>query len=239
MTPTVRIALIGDYNSAVKAHVAIPQALAMAGNACGCAVEPVWFTTDQILAKHAAHFDEYHGFWCVPASPYASMDGALAAIRFARERRQPYLGTCGGFQHALIEYARNVLGFAEADHAESNPHSAMPIISGLACALRERTESIRLLRDSRMHRLYGALEIEEEYNCGFGPNAQFAHLFERPELRITGRNEAGDMRIIELAEHPFFVATLFQPERSALRGKQHPMTTAFIQAAIETALVHE
>lgn len=235
MTSTVRIALVGDYNSAVKAHIAIPQALALAGNACGCTVDPVWLATDQILSKHAPHFHGYHGFWSVPASPYASMDGALAAIRFAREQRRPFLGTCGGFQHALIEYARNVLNFAEADHAESNPRSTMPIISGMSCALRERSEIIRLLPDSRMHRLYGTLEIEEEYNCGFGPNAQFAHLFDRPELRITGKNENGDMRIIELADHPFFVATLFQPERRALQGKQHPVTNAFVVAARDAA----
>jgi CTP synthase (UTP-ammonia lyase) len=228
---TVRIALIGDYHPQVKAHIAIPRALALAAEACGCEVAPVWLPTEEILPRLAAHFADCHGFWCVPASPYVSMEGALAAIRYAREQGKPYLGTCGGFQHALIEYARNVLGLAEADHAESNPQGNLSIIAPLSCALRERKEMIRLQPGSRMHQLYGTLEIEEEYNCGFGPNAALAHLFERPELRITGRNYEGDMRILELAEHPFFVATLFQPERRALQGERHPVVTAFVKAA--------
>src|SRR5204862_344720 len=77
----------------------------------------------------------FDAIWCVPNSPYASMEGALCAIRFARESGRPFLGTCGGFQHTIIEYARNVLGFHEADHAESNPAAALPLISRLACFL--------------------------------------------------------------------------------------------------------
>jgi len=68
----------------------------------------------------AAGFD---GFWCVPASPYRDIDGALRAIRFAREQRRPFLGTCGGFQHAVLEYARNVLGWADAEHGELAPNA--------------------------------------------------------------------------------------------------------------------
>ena len=230
MSRPLRIALIGDFCAEVKAHIAIPRALAQAAALCECTVEPIWLATDRIPNEHAARFADYHGFWCVPASPYASMEGALAAIRFARVMRRPFLGTCGGFQHALIEYARNVLGLTEADHAESNPEARLPIITPLACALRERSERVLLQPGSQVQNLYGELEVEEEFNCGFGPNACLAHVFQRPDLRVTGRNESGEMRVLELTDHPFFVATLFQPERRALRGEAHPLTIAFVQA---------
>src|SRR5206468_9697656 len=100
---------IGDFNPNVTAHQAIPKALALAAEATGCPVEPVWLATDQVRVDDEQQFAGFDGLWCVPASPYASLEGALWAIRFARERGVPFLGTCGGFQHALLEYARNVV----------------------------------------------------------------------------------------------------------------------------------
>jgi CTP synthase (UTP-ammonia lyase) len=94
----------------------------------------------------------FDGLWCVPASPYRSMDGALTAIRFARERSRPFLGTCGGFQHAVIEYARNVLGWPDAEHAETSPDAARPVINELECALVEATETVTLFPGTRIAR---------------------------------------------------------------------------------------
>src|SRR5258706_6934521 len=131
----VRIGLVGNYNPTVPAHQAIPIALRMAGEALACDVEGVWLETETIQGDVAALLGDFDAIWCVPNSPYKSMDGALAAIRFARESGRPFLGTCGGFQHALIEYARNALGFPEADHAESNPAATLPLISRLSCSL--------------------------------------------------------------------------------------------------------
>ena len=119
-----RLALIGDHNPEVVAHRAIPLALELAQKNLSSVLQWDWIGTDAItdaprqLAGHA-------GVWCVPASPYKSMDGALAAIRFARETKRPFLGTCGGFQHALIEFARNVIGVTGADHAET----AQPLVT--------------------------------------------------------------------------------------------------------------
>src|SRR5215472_517831 len=112
MTSKIRIGLIGDFNPSVKAHIAIPQAVALAANALACAAETSWLATPQLEHNATELLSAYDALWCVPASPYASMEGALSAIRFARERGIPFLGTCGGSQHAIIEYARNVLGLA-------------------------------------------------------------------------------------------------------------------------------
>ena len=220
----IRIGLIGDYKTDVIAHQAIPKALELAGDP----VEHVWLPTEELLSATLSGFS---GFWCVPASPYESMEGALRAIRYAREQRRPFLGTCGGFQHALIEYARNVLGFTEADHAESNPDSSMPLMTNLVCPLVEAEGLIRFAPGSRAAQIYGALHARERYHCSFGLNPRYRDLFAASALRFSGVDESDDIRVVELTGHPFFMATLFQPERSALAGHVHPLIQAFVRAA--------
>jgi CTP synthase (UTP-ammonia lyase) len=235
MTPTVRIALIGDYDPSVPAHVAIPRALALAADTLECPTEPTWLATPTLAPDAATALASFHGVWCVPASPYASTDGALNAIRFARERGVPFLGTCGGFQHALIEYARNARGHAGADHAESNPDAALPLIGPLACPLVEASGRVTFADGSRVRSIYGRPEAEETYRCRFGLNTAHRALVEDDRLRFTGFDDNGEPRVAELDGHPFFMATLFQPERSALAGRDHPLVGAFLRAALERA----
>jgi CTP synthase (UTP-ammonia lyase) len=167
-----------------------------------------------------------------PGFPYADAGGALAAIGFARESGRAFLGTCGGFQHALIEYALNVLRLPEAEHAETNPRAERPLIAPLSCALVEREGALRLRAGSKLREIYGTDNAVEVYHCSYGLSPRFAAEFERaPGMRVGATDDAGAVRAIELADHPFFVATLFQPERSALRGAAHPLITAFVAAA--------
>jgi CTP synthase (UTP-ammonia lyase) len=231
MQPLVRIALVGDYSPEVTAHIAIPRALDLAAAMVECDTAPDWIATPDLDRDAELTLAPYHAIWCVPASPYANMGGALNAIRFARETGRPFLGTCGGCQHALIEYARNVLGLAAADHAESNPDAELPLITPLACALNEARGSIRLLGGTRVRAIYGRDEIVEGYNCSYGLNPAFRAQLEAGQLRVTGVDDTGDVRVVELDGHPFFVATLFQPERSALAGVAHPLIAAYLQAA--------
>lgn len=158
------------------------------------------------------------------------MEGALRAIRFAREHNVPFLGTCGGFQHALIESARNVLGISDADHAETNPAGSTLIVSPLACSLVEQTGTIRLREGSLIRTACGCEQIVEADHCRHGLNSEFRDRLETGALQFTGWDESGDVRVLELQEHPFFVATLFQPERSAVRGESHPLICAFVRA---------
>ena len=124
----------------------------------GCPIEPLWLDT---LACEQAGFEGFHALWCVPGSPYHSMDGALRAIRFARENHLPFLGTCGGFQHALIEYARNVRGWTYADHAETNVNASLLLIERLACSLAEGQGQVRFSDGSRIQQIYGTEEASE------------------------------------------------------------------------------
>ena len=229
---TIRIALVGDYNPDVPAHQAIPEAIRLSAQRLGVVVEPVWTHTATLRPDVPSQLAGFAGIWCVPASPYANTDGALAAIRFAREGGRPFLGTCGGFQHALLEYARNVLGRGEADHAETAPEAALPLISRLSCSLVEQRGKVTLAAGSRLRAVYGADEAEEGYRCNYGLNPAYESLFRGTALKVAARDAAGEVRAVELAGHPFFVATLFQPERAALRGAEHPLITAFVGAAV-------
>ena len=234
MSNPVRIALIGDYSPHVPAHVAIPHALELATGDLGCTCEVTWMRTDspELHNQQQWTLGSYAGIWCVPGSPYASMDGALHAITFARRQNIPFLGTCGGCQHALIEYARNVLGLAEADHAESNPTSSLPLIAPLSCSLVEVSDVIKLIPGTRFAHLYEKNEIRERYHCSFGPSLQYQHLFDDGKMRIAGLDKHGGARAFELTTHPLYMLTLFQPERSASTNVVHPLMRAFVQAML-------
>jgi len=228
MKGRVTIGLIGDRNDSVPAHQAIPLALEHAAETLGIAAAYEWVPTERIRsASRVASFD---GLWCVPASPYRSMEGALLAIRCAREGRIPFLGTCGGFQHAIIEYARNVLGWLDATHAESDSGAALAVISPLSCGAMHGTGSVPLLPGTRIAAAYGTDEATEEYRCSYGVNPDFRASLVAGPLRETARDDTGDLRAVELDDHPFFVATLFQPERAALRGRPVPLVNAFVAA---------
>jgi CTP synthase (UTP-ammonia lyase) len=232
MNKVIKVALIGDYHPEVKAHRAIPKALSMAAEKLGCIVKDDWIETHLIAGDADKWLGVYDAVWCTPASPYVNMSGALEAIKYARESGKPFLGTCGGCQHALLEYARNVLGLKEADHAETNPDASVLFVSPLKCALRDVREEIRLAPGSRAREIYGADAVEEEYNCGFGLNPEYKARLEESGVKIGGVDIEGDARIFEFPGHPFFVATLFQPERSALYGERHPLVEAYVMAAL-------
>jgi CTP synthase (UTP-ammonia lyase) len=227
----IAIALVGDFDPSVAAHQAIPPALRLAADVVGCTVTPTWLHTAALARHGLAVLEGCAGIWCVPASPYADTDAALAAIRLARESRRPFLGTCGGFQHALIEYALNVLRLPEAEHAEVNPRADRPLIAPLACPLVERTGRLRLRAGSRLREIYGTDAAEETYHCSYGLDPRRAAAFDGAAgMRVCATDDADEVRAIELADHPFFIATLFQPERSGLRGVAHPLITAFVAA---------
>lgn len=225
----IRIALVGDFDATVPAHQAIPPALQLAAEALDTKVEATWLGTEGIHSPDDLH--GFHGIWCVPASPYRSMDGALRAIRHARENGVPFLGTCGGFQHAVIEYARHVLGWHDAEHAETAPEAERAVIAPLACALVETRAEVRFVPGTRLSEAYGEPSSIEGYRCRFGLNPRFAEELMRGPLRLAARDEDGEVRAVELDGHPFFVATLFQPERAALQGHCPPLAKAFVQAA--------
>ncbi|MBD0382886.1 CTP synthase C-terminal region-related (seleno)protein [Paenibacillus sedimenti] len=227
----IRVGLIGDYDQEVKAHVAIPMAIQLAANDLGFQVEFEWISTPSLEQDSEQKLAKYQALWTVPASPYASMQGALNGIRYAREQQIPFLGTCGGFQHMIIEFARNTMGLSEADHAEENPHASLMLVAPLTCSVSEKTHAFKLKTGSKVAAFYGNDEITEQYGiCNYGLNPEFAPMLEQAGMIIAGIDENGETRIMELNQHPFFIGTLFQPERSAFNNIVHPLIKAFLEA---------
>ncbi|EEF60783.1 CTP synthase C-terminal region-related (seleno)protein [Pedosphaera parvula] len=231
-----RIALVGDFNSKVIAHQAINASFALWNSSTAKPIAPIWTGTDTILPGNDSLFTDFQGIWCVPASPYKSIDGALWAIQFARTRSHPFLGTCGGFQHALLEYARNALNLATANHTELDPSTEFPLLHRMQCSLVEKSQIISATGHGRFTSMYGATEGTEAFHCSYGLNPAYENLFQNTPLQITARSEDNEIRAIELTNHPFFLATLFQPERKALTGQLHPLVHSFFSAAASCAL---
>ena len=236
---TLHIGLIGDRNESVPAHLAIPPALDLAAATLGEAtkVEAVWLPTETLAGVDpdllTARLSAFQGLWCVPNSPYASEAGALAGIRYARDNGVPFLGTCGGFQHSLLGYARDVLGLSGAQHAEIHPGTDFPLLMRMKCSL-DGQSKISLTEGSRLRALYGRAEVSEPYQCSFGLNPEYESRLADGRLRFVGRDEGGEVRALEIDGHPFYVATLFQFERGALceNPEAHPVIRAYLQAVL-------
>lgn len=226
--PLVRIALIGDYDPQITAHQAITKALDLAAASTGFSVEAQWLGTESLSSS--TQLEGFDGVWCVPGSPYRNLDGALLAIRFAREQQRPFLGTCAGFQHAVLEYARHVLGWSDAEHGESAPHAERAVLIPLSCSLVEARDTIHLQAGSLIAQAYPSLAIEEGYHCRYGVNPHLADALLSADLYATGHDAAGELRAVELHGHPFFVGTLFQPERAALTGRAPALVCGLLKA---------
>lgn len=224
MATPATIALVGDFDPSVTAHVAIPKALDAAGVT---GLQWVWVPTESIQSE--ADIARFDAVWCVPDSPYRNEVGAIIAIRHARESGKPFLGTCGGYQHAVLEYTRNVLGHTEASNVEVDPNCTMPVIGALTCALIEQSGDVTFTERSKLASLFGAT-ANEGYHCSYGVNADYLGLFDATPLAFSGFDQDGDPRALELDGHPFFIGTAFQPERAALEGRAHPLINAFAQA---------
>jgi CTP synthase (UTP-ammonia lyase) len=225
-----RIAVIGDYSGEVTAHRAIPGALELARSGSGADVAWEWVAT-RSLTDAASTLAGFSAAWLVPATPYENMQGALDAARWAREAGRPILGTCGGFQHMIIEFARNAAGIAAADTSETNPDGKELVVTRLSCSLVEQTGGVRFSPGSLLARAYGRAGATEGYRCNYGFNAGYRASLETAGLRFTARDEAGEVRGAELASHPFYAGVLYQPERSSLRDEVHPLLAAFVKAA--------
>lgn len=241
----VRIGILGDFNPEFRSHHATNDALQHAARKLNLEVESRWLPTPSLIEPGAAALlDSYDGFLASPGSPYKSFDGMLKGIEFARVNDRPFLGTCGGFQYALIECARNVIGIADANTAEEDPNGKNIVIYPVACAVPDRAQGapklsgigpeIRLAPGSFLAGHYGEKEIiKEEFFCNFEVNPEFEWTAMEAGFPIVARGSQGECRAFESPAHQFFIATLFQPQLSSREGHPHPLVVAFVQAVAE------
>jgi CTP synthase (UTP-ammonia lyase) len=226
MTNTIEIGIIGDYDSSNPTHVATNEGIAHAAEFLPShTVSAIWLPTDQ---RH--RFDDFHGLICSPGSPYKSLEGALRGIQCARECTIPFLGTCGGSQHLILEYARNVMGIQEASHAETDPYASCLFITPLSCSHVGKTMEVNVKPGTRAADIYKNTRATERYYCNFGLNPAYQDRLEGAGLQISGVDEAGEARIMELPQHPFFIGTLFVPQAHSAKGHPHPIVMEFVRA---------
>jgi len=124
-----------------------------------------------------------------------------------------------------------VLGIKDAEHEESAPGASTLFISKLACSLVGKTQEIKIAPDSIAHRAYGKQEVMEQFFCNYGLNPVFRNEVNKGKLNITGVDPEGEVRIVELSDHPFYVATLFLPQVASKRESPHPLVLAYLKAA--------
>jgi CTP synthase (UTP-ammonia lyase) len=218
---TTQLGIIGDFEKANQTHLGTNAALDSIGT---CAFE--WLATDA-----QQDYGRFDGLICSPGSPYRSEQGALDGIRYARENGVPLLGTCGGFQHLVLEYARNVAGVRDAAHAENDPSASVLFLTRLACSLAGKTMSVTIAAGTLAHRCYRSETAEESYYCNFGLNPEYRGKLVEAGMAISGWDETNEARIVELPDHPFFVGTLFVPQMRSTRERPHPLMAGFCGAA--------
>jgi CTP synthase (UTP-ammonia lyase) len=226
------IALIGEYTPTFPPHVSTNAAIEHSRKMLGEEIVADWVSTEHIDQQLLRR---YSGIWVAPGSPYKSMEKTLQAIRYARGNNILCFGTCGGFQHIIIEYARNVLGFQDAQHAEYDPYASKLFISRLTCSLAGREMQLNFTPGSQVAAIYGSVSATEHYYCNFGVNPDCVNELTKGPLKVSGSDVEGQIRVIEYPGHPFFIGTLFVPQTRSSPGNPHPLVTAFLQAVIHGA----
>jgi CTP synthase (UTP-ammonia lyase) len=226
----LRIAIVGDYNPIFHPHPMTTAAIDHARKHLKLDVFAEWLPSEQLVSCPERQLAKYHGVWIAPGSPYRSMEGALNAVRTSRQTGLPLLGTCGGCQYAMIEFARNVLGIRDAQHGEHDPYASVLVIKPLSCSLVGQRMEVLIQSGTLVADVYKTGRAIEEYYCNCGLNPEYEQPLQDGGLRVVGRDTDGEPRILTLTNHPFFVATVFVPQLSSTPASPHPLVIAFLQA---------
>ncbi|MBK9982425.1 MAG: gamma-glutamyl-gamma-aminobutyrate hydrolase family protein [Saprospiraceae bacterium] len=225
-----KIVILGDFNPHYHTHLAVNETIIHLSNTFNNEVAFEWIDTDKFEIEN--DFNTYSGLWIASGSPYKDMNNVLHAIKYARENNIPTFGNCGGFQHMLIEYARNVCGLLYADSEETNPESKEIIISKLTCSLVGQQEEISIDRSSLLFSLIGETNLTGKYHCNYALNPIYIPLLESNGMRMTATNPEGDIRAFEVPSHPFYIGTLFQPALTSTDDEISPILMGFTKLVL-------
>jgi len=239
-----RIAVVGKYVELRDSYKSLVEALAHGGIANEARVDVQWVDAEHIERDGAdTQFTGVHGILVPGGFGDRGILGKIEAVRYARERRVPYLGICLGMQCAVIEYARNVCGLAGASSAEFDPAAPYVVIDLLPeqRAVADKGGTMRLGlypivlgEGSLASRLYGQGIIQERHRHRYEVNNDYLPRLEKTGLRVSGIwAEKQLVEIIEIPEHPYFVAGQFHPEFRSRPWEPHPLFAGFVRAALE------
>ena len=227
------IGIVGDFHHS-KTQLAIADSIEHSNRELGFKTTYYWIDTTTLdYDNYSRNLKHLSGIWSASGSPFKSLDGSLNAIKYARENRIPHLGTCGGYQHTIIEYARNVLGFKNAKHAEYTNDPTDLFIDRMTCSLVGTRGKVTILPNTAAHEIYGKEEIEADYFCSFGLNDEYQSLVLQGDLIVSGIDVNNAIRMIELKNHPFFVITAFVPQVDSTFDNPNQLITEFIRKVNE------
>lgn len=240
----ITIGLIGKYVELKDSYKSIAEGFIHAGAENECKVNIRWihsesYNSDEMLEQ----LQGLHGILVAPGFGDRGFEGKLAAVRYARENGIPFLGICLGMQAAVIEYARNVLGFEDANSTEMNAQTEHPVIHMMAeqkkitskgGTMRLGAYDCVLEENSKAYQVYKRKQIAERHRHRFELNNDFLEALESAGLKASGKNpESGLVEIVELPNHPWFIGVQFHPEYKSTVVNPHPLFVHFIKAALD------
>jgi CTP synthase len=239
----VKIGLVGKYIELKDSYKSIVEAFVHAGAYHECEVELKWIHADHLTDENIPQeFEGLHGVLVAPGFGSRGIKGKISAIQYVRENRIPFFGICLGMQCAVIEFARNVLGWKDAHTTEIADDCKYPVISMMeeqkgitqkGGTMRLGSYSCKLLDGTKVSKAYNEEIISERHRHRYEFNNAYLADFEANGMIATGKNpETGLVEVVELPEHPWFVGTQFHPEYKSTVEKPQPLFLAFVKAAI-------
>ena len=242
----VRIALVGKYVEHQDAYKSINESFIIAGAAVGVQVDVVNVLSDELTVDNVGEkLGDVAGVLIAPGFGERGIAGKLEAAQFARENNIPFFGICLGMQCAIVEYARNVCGWEEANSSEFDPGTPYPVIdimedqkriSDKGGTMRLGAYQCELTPGSRAHEIYGQDETTERHRHRYEVNNVLRYKLLEHGMEFTGMNPDRDLvEIVELPEHRFYLGVQFHPEYRSTIGSPHPLFRAFVEACLAYA----
>ena len=240
---TTEIALIGKYVELKDSYISIAESLIHAGAENKTRVNIHWIHSSEMEGENVSHqLSKMDGIIVAPGFGSRAVEGKINAVKFARENRVPFLGICLGMQCAVIEFARNVIGFKEAHSTEINSDTPYPVISmmeeqkqlkNLGGTMRLGAYDCHVEKDSLLHKIYENDVISERHRHRYEFNNKYVKDFEENGIVFSGKNKANNlMETIEIPDHPWFIGVQYHPEYKSRVVNPHPLFINFIKAAL-------
>ena len=242
---TVNIGLVGKYVEMQDCYKSILEAFIHAGAANETKVNVISIHSEHIDQSNIQEkFSSLDGILVAPGFGERGIEGKIDAVRYARENKVPFFGICLGMQMAIIEYSRNVLGYADANSTEMNEHTAHPVVNLMEeqKTITDKGGTMRLgawkcdiKKDSLAYKIYGKETISERHRHRYEYNSKYVAQLENAGLIASGVNpDTGLVEIIEIEDHPFFIGVQYHPEYKSTVANPHPIFVNFVAAAVQS-----
>lgn len=241
----MNIGLVGKYVEMQDCYKSILEAFIHAGAANETKVNVISIHSEHIDQSNIQEkFSSLDGILVAPGFGERGIEGKIDAVRYARENKVPFFGICLGMQMAIIEYSRNVLGYADANSTEMNEHTAHPVVNLMEeqKTITDKGGTMRLgawkcdiKKDSLAYKIYGKETISERHRHRYEYNSKYVAQLENAGLIASGVNpDTGLVEIIEIEDHPFFIGVQYHPEYKSTVANPHPIFVNFVAAAVQS-----